>query len=191
MACKIEEVKPPTVSDFVYVSADCYTKGDIVGLEMEVCTVLKFRLCQVTPFHFVEEFVRASQARRNPCCQQADTLRYMVYYLLELALLSYRLTTVSPRLVAAAAVYLARVTLHIFSPSEAADGCPRGLWTKTLEHYTGFPLWDLEDAVTCIHALQLQAEESQFTNAFSKYSKAKFRQVSLKTVPTEDDLGFC
>ena len=191
IACKLEEVKAPSVSDFVYVAADCYSSEDITKMEMDVCTNLKFRLQQTTPFHFIEEFLRASLGCSNPCCRQDQrSLRFMVYYLLELSMIPFKLSHVSPRLVAAAAVYLARATLNRKDPAHAARGCPSGLWTKTLEHYTGFAVFDLEDVVVFIHACHGAAEESRLHNAFAKYSKPKYDAIALKTVPREEDLGF-
>ena len=58
MASKMEEVISPSVEDFVYISADSYTKQDITEMELAVCDTLQFRLYQVTPHHFVEEFLR-------------------------------------------------------------------------------------------------------------------------------------
>lgn len=184
IACKLEEIKAPTVADFVYISADSYSREEIIDMELSVCSLLKFRLAQTTPYHFVDELVRASCRRGYP------QLRSMVYYLLELSTVPYHLMLLSPSLVTAAAVYLARATLGIRQAPAAARGCPSGIWTKSLEYYSGYSVLDLEDVVLALHTCQRGAEGSKLTNAFSKYNSDKFHHVSLKTVPLEEDLGF-
>jgi cyclin B len=52
----------------------------------------------------------------------------MVFFFAELALMQYDLVTRLPSLVAASAVYAARLTLKRAAP----------LWTDTLKHHTGF-----------------------------------------------------
>lgn len=181
IASKIEEVTSPSVEDFVYISADSYSKQEITEMELAVCKALQFYLYQVTPHDFVEELLRASNADRQRIgcpVMESDVERSTVEYLLELSLLSFSLSTVPPRLVAAAAMYLSRVTLGL-------DG-----WSPTLEHITGICHWDLEDVVMTIYKYYATSEESKLTNAFLKYSKASYHCVALKTVPWANALGF-
>jgi G2/mitotic-specific cyclin-B2 len=181
MASKIEEVTSPSVEDFVYISADSYSKQEITEMELAVCDALHFRLFQVTPHNFVEELLRASIAdRRRIGCPvvESDVERSMVEYLLELSCLSFSLSRVPPRVVAAAAMYLSRVVLGL-------DG-----WSPTLEHVSGVCQWDMEDAVMTIYKYYATAEESKLKNAFLKYSKAELHFVALRTVPLEHALGF-
>jgi cyclin A len=181
MASKMEEITSPSVDDFVYISADSYSKREITEMEMGVCSALQFRLWHVTPLDFCEEFLRASANKRRIGCPVVERSleRSMVEYLLALSLLPYELVSVAPRKVAAAAVYLARVVLGMEQP-----------WSPTLQHYSGFTMWDLEDTVLTIHRYHAAAEESKLSNAFHKFSKEKYHHVALKTVPLEQHLGF-
>jgi transcription initiation factor TFIIIB Brf1 subunit/transcription initiation factor TFIIB len=181
MASKMEEITSPSVDDFVYISADSYTRLDITEMEMAVCDALQFRLYQVTPHDFVEQYLLASMAnRRFISCPVLENHveRSMVEYLLELSFLPYELVTISPSKIAAAAMYLSRVVL----------GLPG--WNPTLEYASGLCQWDLEDTVRIIHKYHAAAEESKLANAFNKYSKKKHHSVALKTVPLEQHLGF-
>lgn len=184
IASKIEETAPPCVVDFVYISDNSYTKEQINDMELTVCTALEFRLSQVTPYHFISEFLRAGCGCGDITCCALDNalMRNMVLYLLELSLLPSELAYTSASLKAAAAVYVARVTLGIRSGG--------GLWNKTLQHYTGYTLADLEETALTIHRYHYAAEDSQLTSCFSKFSKEKYNHVALKTVPLESDLGF-
>mmetsp|Transcript_26628 Transcript_26628/g.39384 ORF Transcript_26628/g.39384 Transcript_26628/m.39384 type:complete len:487 (-) Transcript_26628:952-2412(-) len=184
MAAKMEEVTPPSITDFCYISADSYTRKDIADMEMAICSALEFRLWHVTPYHFIEELLRASvcEKSRHLACPivHSGLERSMVLYLLELSMLPFELVKTSPRKIAAAAVYLSRVVL----------GIDDGVWTSTLEHYSGFSKWELEDHVLSMHRQHSAAEESKLDNVFTKYSKEKYHKVALKTVPLRQSLGF-
>jgi hypothetical protein len=181
IAAKIEEITPPSVDEFVYISDNSYSREQIIDMELSICTALTFRLSQVTPYHYVEEFLRASCACGDPSCSAPENpvLKNMVLYLLELSMLPHELAHVNASLKAAAAVYVARVTLGF-----------RDYWTKTLEYYTGWDLADLEKTVKTIHRYHSASEESSLKSVFVKFRSDKYSNVSLKTVPLESDLGF-
>lgn len=180
LACKMEEQTPPQVSQIAYVSDNIYSVEQIKRMERRVCNALGFALARRTPYLYIHEFIRASTECVNPGCESPPVFHNMVLYLLELGRLPYIPVTKKPSLLAAAAVYLARVTL----------GIAGGAWTKTLEYYTGYGKEDLKEVVLSIHTYQSAAEDSSLKSVFSKYKAKKYRRVALKTVPREQDLGF-
>mmetsp|Transcript_39690 Transcript_39690/g.114851 ORF Transcript_39690/g.114851 Transcript_39690/m.114851 type:complete len:150 (-) Transcript_39690:136-585(-) len=149
-------------------------------MERRVCNALEFSLFKQTPYPFIFEFMRASCECADPGCETPPMFHNMVLYLLEIGRLPYIPVTKKPSIVAAAAVYLARVTLRVRG----------GPWTKTLEYYTGYSKEDLKDVVLSIHSYQLAAEDSSLKSVFSKYKAKKYGRVALKTVPRLEDLGF-
>lgn len=42
VACKYEEIYPPIVKDFVYITDNAYTKDEILGMERKMLQVLDF-----------------------------------------------------------------------------------------------------------------------------------------------------
>lgn len=181
LACKIEEQNPPEVSQIAYVSDNIYSIEQIKRMERRVCNALGWALARQTPYPFIHEFMRASHECPNPSCELPPTFHHMVSYLLELGRLPYTPVTKKPSLLAAAAVYLARVTLGIGGGE---------WWTRTLEYYTGYSKDDLKEVVLSIHSYQIASEDSTLKSAFTKYRNKKYRRVALKTVPREEDLGF-
>lgn len=155
-----------------------YTVEQIKRMERRVCNALGFAVFRQTPYNFIHEFLRASQECANAGCEAPDKFRFMVLYLLELGRLTYIPVTKKPSLLAAAAIYLARVTFNM-EP-----------WSKTLEFYTGYKQKDLFELVTAIHSYQEAAEESSLKSCFNKYKLKKYCRVALKTVPRIEDLGF-
>jgi hypothetical protein len=207
LAAKIEEVKPPSADDFVYISDSSYTRQQIINMEMTICGVLSFHLQCVTPHQFLPRLLRASSASRlslvpGKCFIRDEVLEVMVQYLLDLSLLSYDLVRQKPSLVAASAVYLARATLGrrenvkipVTRPTYRQLNMPirrnEGFWSDTLEYNTGFNVYDLEDTVLAIHELHSKAETSDLKSAFSIFRATKYKKIALRTVVSVHELGF-
>jgi hypothetical protein len=207
MAAKLEEVKPPSADDFVYISDSSYTRQQIINMEMTICGVLSFHLQCATPHQFLPRLLRASSASRlslvpGKCFIRDEVLEVMVQYLLDLSLLSYDLVRQKPSLVAASAVYLARATLGrrenvkipVTRPTYRQLNMPirrnEGFWSDTLEYNTGFNVYDLEDTVLAIHELHSKAETSDLKSAFSIFRATKYKKIALRTVVPVHELGF-
>ena len=192
IASKFEDRAPPSVEDFVYISDHSFTTNALRVIESRVCEELGFRLHRVTPYHFVNLFLRASHACPCRACQfDHPILRNLVCYLLELSRLSYKLSKRRPSLLTAACVYLARATLGIRerNPLHAVDQA--GFWTKTLQHYTGYSVEQLKSTVVAIHEYQSTAEGSvHMRGMFVKYGRSDRDSVSLKTALRKEDLGW-
>lgn len=214
LACKIKETAPPKARQIAYVSDHLYSSGQITRMERRVCNALNFSFLKApTPHHFLFEFMRASlvglpadkeDEESDPSFDipaEAKAVGYafksvfrdMCHYLLELGRLPYGPTSQNPSLLAAAAVYLARVTLGI--PRALQDVEPEldnitCYWTPTLEHYTGYTQDDLEETVLEIHKYQMAAETSNLKSVFNKYKEKTYNRVALKTVVRREELGF-
>lgn len=42
IAAKYEEIYPPTISDFVYITDKAYSKSDILNMESSILVILDF-----------------------------------------------------------------------------------------------------------------------------------------------------
>ena len=190
VACKVEEMTPPNVDDFAYVSDNIYTTFQIKRMERRICKALNFACWHHTPLLFSYEFMRASHECPYTSCHNKSSalFNHMVMYMLELGRLPYSPVTRKPSLLAAAAVYLARANLGIRSNDTTLD--PLGRWTRTLEYYSGYSKMDLKETVLAIHHYHLAAEESTLKSVFTKYKAKRYLKVALKTVPNVEDIGF-
>lgn len=183
IASKLEDKNAPSVEDFVWIADYSFTCNRLRALEEQVCRELEFRLSCVTPYHFVNLFLRASNACPNGSCEfDHPVLRQVVMYLLALSRLSYHLSLCKPSLLAAAAVYLARATVGIRESDPSHSVHPEGYWTRTLQYYTSYKREDLRGAVLIIHRYQLVAETAEnIKGLFTKFSKSSHHFASLKT----------
>lgn len=218
IASKLLEIIPPTPDEMAYISDDAFSRIKILEAEAEVCDSLKFNFNFKTPYNYIERFLRASHASSESSLSSHRAamgrgvnnannplLERLVFYLCDLSMLEYKFVLLKPSLIAASAVYLARATLGIREPTPIFDNeqdfgmigsspsflrVAKGYWSKTLEHYTGYDMWDLEDTVKTLLTLQESAESSRLKSIFSKHKSEKYMCVALKTVLNESDLGF-
>ena len=57
IAGKYEEIYPPVVSDFVYITDYAYTKEEILEMERDILLKLEFNIHFTSPFRFLERFL--------------------------------------------------------------------------------------------------------------------------------------
>lgn len=231
IASKIHDVKPMKAEKFTYLSADSFSESQIVTMEKNICSALRFHLQIVTPSHFVLRYLRASHVSGNqyhhhgdgtsgsnsclsppPPCSflwNEDRLRYIVDYLLEIAMLEIEFVAMKPSLVAASAVYLARAMLDIrdrnhsqahgtgtsndatdtnihMDSQEDHDTLYGYYFSHALTHYTGYNVKSIVHVVMLLHHAHKKATTRSSTlNAVrDKYSSAKCKYVAL-TAPVD------
>ncbi|CAK9011585.1 unnamed protein product [Durusdinium trenchii] len=105
IAAKFEEIYPPEVKDFVYITDNAYTKDDILNMEVAMLRTLNFELCGPTAAHFLDRFVRA-----NHCPEEQS---HLMHYLAELSLLEVQMLQYTPSHIAAAAALLSNKLLKL------------------------------------------------------------------------------
>merc|ERR1740121_2633679 len=98
VAAKYEEIYPPEVKEFVYITDNAYSKEEVLKMEMTILVTLEFVLCAPTVGHFLDRYQRLN------CCD--DKNQHLTQYLLELALVDQKMLRYSPSHVAAAAILL-------------------------------------------------------------------------------------
>lgn len=115
IASKYEEMFPPEIGDFAFVTDNTYTKHQIRQMEMKILRSLDFNLGRPLPLHFL---------RRASKIGEADIQQHTLSkYLMELSLVDYDMIHFPPSQIAAAAYCLSTKILD------------EGEWTPTLQHY--------------------------------------------------------
>jgi len=103
IAAKFEEIHAPEVADFVYITDSAYTKEDILTMECQMLTTLDFQIVVPTAAHFMDRMQRL-----NGC---DGVQREIAQYLIELALLDFRMIRHLPSHLCAAALMLSNELL--------------------------------------------------------------------------------
>ncbi|KAF7007926.1 hypothetical protein CFC21_022808 [Triticum aestivum] len=170
IASKYEEISPPNVEDFCYITDNTYMKQELVKMERDILNNLKFEMGNPTAKTFLRMFIKSGQEEKK---YPSLLLEFMGSYLTELSLLDYGCVRFLPSAVAASAVFVARLTLN-------PDSNP---WSKKLQSVTGYSASELKDCITAIHDLQLCRKGQSWNAIRDKYKQHRFKGVSALLPP--------
>lgn len=166
IASKYEELFPPDIEDFVYITDETYKKKQILEMEKRIVKVLDFHLGKPLPTHFLRRFSKAAKAaEKNHQCAK---------YLIEIASIDYEMAHLKPSEIAAAALY---ISLNVFPLANSTD--PK-VWTKTLEHYTHYTVQHLTPIVQRLAKTVKNAPLMKVQSVYSKYQSSKFDKISVQ-----------
>lgn len=62
IATKYEEIYPPTVKDFIYMSKNVYSKSQILDMEMQILSSLEFQISETSSYRFLERYSKIAKA---------------------------------------------------------------------------------------------------------------------------------
>ncbi|NXK52529.1 CCNB1 protein, partial [Chauna torquata] len=160
IASKYEEMFPPQIGDFVFVTDDTYTTSQIRQMEMEILQALDFGLSRPLPLHFLR---RASKIAEVDFQQHA-----LAKYLLELSIVDYDMVHFPPSKTAAAASCLALKVL---------DG---GKWVSPLQHYLSYTESDLFPVMQHLakNVMLVNQGLTKHVTIKNKYASRKNSQIS-------------
>ena len=88
IASKFEELYPPALEDFVYITDSTYSRGEILAMEKKILHALDFNLSRPLPIQFLRRCSKAGDANDYHHC--------MAKYFLELVLLEYSMAHYRP-----------------------------------------------------------------------------------------------
>eukprot|EP00800_Vazella_pourtalesii_P013229 TRINITY_DN3131_c0_g4_i2.p1 TRINITY_DN3131_c0_g4~~TRINITY_DN3131_c0_g4_i2.p1 ORF type:complete len:250 (-),score=58.69 TRINITY_DN3131_c0_g4_i2:16-765(-) len=160
IACKYEEVKTPSLDEFIYICADAFERAEFVEMEKEVCKQLDYDINTPVAYRFLRRYHKASK--------QSMELHTLARYISELCLLDYSIALELPSQVAMSCLYVA---LRMSSLP----------WTEEVELVTGAKVKDLLPLAERINSILLKAYHTNNNfNVKSKYSHEVFFQVALK-----------
>lgn len=159
LAAKYVEVYAPEVRDFVNITDRAYTRREIMDMEVQVLTVLKFRLQLPSPLVFLKRFARLLGADAQLEC--------LAQYILELSLVDARMSRYQPSHVASASLLLANKVMKKPEPWPAAL-CKASHTTEQSLRPCGREL--------C--ALLQGAEKSSLQAVRKKFSSEKYHSVA-------------
>ncbi|KAD6795321.1 hypothetical protein E3N88_06217 [Mikania micrantha] len=179
VASKFEEVSPPHVEDYCYITDNTYTKEEVVQMERELLNFLELELSNPTPKTFLryECIIMNLQLLIMP---SYSTLELLSWFLVELSLLDYCCLRFLPSMVAASAIFTAKFTMQ---PEKHP-------WGLKMQHYSGYKAGDLKDCVLAIHDLQLSRRSSSSQAIREKYSQQKFKGVAALLSPSEIPVSY-
>ncbi|XP_044297721.1 cyclin-A1 [Varanus komodoensis] len=164
LAAKYEEIYPPEVEEFVYITDDTYTKKQLLRMEYLLLKVLAFDLTVPTINQFLLQYLH----RHGVSLKTENFARYVA----ELSLLDADpFLKYLPSQMAAAAYCLANYTVN------------RHFWPETLAAFTGYSLSEIVPCLSDLHKACLDAPHRPQQAIREKYKLAKYMKVSLLEPP--------
>ena len=161
LASKYEEIYPPYIGDFSYISADTYTTKQISHMERTILRSLEYKLNKPYCLQFLRRYSKVSESTLVE--------HNMAKYILEQALLDAELVTVRPSLRAASALLLSHQFLK------------RPKMPSTLEDYTKYTTAQLMETRHRLKANLVPSYPKKLESVQKKYESKDFMEVAKHT----------
>ncbi|KAL6463696.1 hypothetical protein MHYP_G00280870 [Metynnis hypsauchen] len=160
IASKYEEMYPPEIADFAFVTDRAYTTAQIREMEMKILRVLEFSFGRPLPL----QFLRRASKIGEVTAEQHTLAKYFV----ELTMVDYDVVHFPPSQVASAAFAL---MLKVFNCGE---------WTPTLQYYMGYTEDNLIPVMQHIAKNVVKVNEglSKHLAVKNKYSSQKQMRIA-------------
>lgn len=98
IASKYEEIYPPIVTDFVYITDNAYSKSEILEMEESILTSLEFGIHFTSQLRFLERYFYLKDTSENE--------KFLAQFLVEGCLIQYNMLKYNSSILAASALYL-------------------------------------------------------------------------------------
>ncbi|XP_026744808.1 cyclin-A2-like [Trichoplusia ni] len=185
IAAKYEEVYPPEVSEFVYITDDTYTKREVLRMEHLILKVLSFDLSTPTSLAFLSHYCISNGLSKKTF--------HLAAYLAELCLLEADpYLQFKPSIIAASALATARHCLHCdrctgeerekdtrdIKEARIHSSCAAAAWPAALVTCSGYSLDDLDACLRELARTHSHASQQPYQAVPDKYKSNKFDGVS-------------
>ncbi|XP_037933479.1 G2/mitotic-specific cyclin-A [Teleopsis dalmanni] len=159
IAAKYEEIYPPDVSEFVFITDDTYNKAQVLRMEQIILKILAFDLCTPTTNVYLNTYFVLNET--------TEQVNMLAKYICELSLLEADpYLKYYPSQVSAASLGLARYILDY------------PMWSSELEVVTKYSLVDLKEIILNLCKSHKAAATLSQQAIQEKYKSAKYKQVS-------------
>lgn len=158
IACKYEEIYPPEVKDFEYVTDKAYTREEILDMEGKMLHCLNFNLTTTSSYRFLERFAKVGRFD--------DKEFNLARYMLELALVEFKMMKYLPSNLACSAIYLV-------NKLEKREG-----WPEIMTKHTKYNETQLRACARDLCLLLQNAGKSNLQAVKRKFSSSKYLEVA-------------
>ncbi|KAL4309839.1 hypothetical protein GQ457_01G034170 [Hibiscus cannabinus] len=172
IASKYEEIYPPNVEEFCYITENTYRKEEVVEMEADILKAFKFELGNPTVQTFLRRFTKVALEDYQASSLQ---LEFLGCYLAELSLLDYGCVKFLPSRIAASVMFLAS---FIIQPKKHP-------WSPAMQQYTSYKASDLKECVLIIHDLYMSRRGGALQTVREKYKQQTFECVATMSASPE------
>ncbi|KAI0042338.1 A/B/D/E cyclin [Auriscalpium vulgare] len=156
LAAKVEEIVAPSSQNFLYCADSSYNEAEILQAEKYILKTLDWNMGYPNPIHFLRRVSKADDYNVQ--------VRTVAKYLMEIQCVEWRLIAAPPSLLAAAAIWLARLILGYEN------------WSPNLAHYSSYA----ESALVPTANLMLNyvLKPIRHPSFYKKYAAKKYYKTS-------------
>ena len=158
IASKYEEIYAPEINDFVYVTDKAYTREEVLEMEGKILASLKFNLTCTTSYRFLERYAKVHGVD--------ERTNNLAKYLIELALIEYKMLKYSQSNIASSALYLACKILK------------KEAWNDTLARNTEYSEAQIRPGAKDLCVLLQNASRTSLQAVKKKFAATKYMEIS-------------
>jgi len=158
IASKYEEIYPPEVKDFSYITDNAYTKEEVLLMEQKILKTLEFNLNIPSSNRFLQYFTKQMKSNKKVIC--------LSQFLLELSLIDIKMLKYLPSTMAATALYISR---KFNNDLVNLDGA--------IEEVTGYSKTNLTPCAKDMIEVLREAPKSSLQAVRKKFSSVKYMEV--------------
>jgi hypothetical protein len=168
LGAKYQEIYPPELRDYVYVSNHVCKKEAILKMEIDILKKINYSMVIVSPLFFYNRiyFICATSLKELNSSKYAK-LYFTGLFILELSLLEYKMIKYTPSIIASASMFLARKLLDFNPP-----------WPKQVLSSQGFT--GTNSINECVKELLVLIKNERVATLFGlrkKFSKESYSSV--------------
>jgi cyclin B len=157
IASKYEEIYPPELKDFVYITDRAYVKSEVLEMEYKMLTSLNFDITFPTQWSFFEIFTKKLKL--------VQKVYYLAWFLMELSLINYKMMKFKYSQIAASSILIAIKALNYFNVVE-------------FEKDTGYKESELNECIKEINSFNVYNSTHSLQAIRKKFSSKKYLEVS-------------
>ncbi|XGW14231.1 hypothetical protein V3C99_000508, partial [Haemonchus contortus] len=165
IAAKYEEIYPPELKEFTYITDDTYTAEQILQMERVILNELRFDVGTPTSQWFGGRFARHQKASRKTI----NTMNMLLdLVLLDISYIAYR-----PSYIAAACLCYANV---LTGPAP---------WSTEMERWSGISVVDISNLLRALHETFRSLPSSKYRSVPQRYSSPEYDFVADLPPPAQ------
>ena len=157
IASKYEEIYPPELKDFVYITDNAYVKSEVLDMESKMLGSLNFDITFPTQWSFLQIF-------RKKLDLDQKTFNF-AWFLMELSLINYKMLKFKMSQIAASSIFIAIRSLKYYNKVD-------------FENNTGYSESSIQDCVREINNFNIYNSTHSLQAIRKKFSSKKYDEVS-------------
>ena len=167
IAAKYEEIYPPEINDYIFISNKAFSKEDVIEMENFILDKLNFDILCISPYVFLDRLYFISR-------ENNIDVYYLTSMFIEFSFLSIEIMKNKQSLIAASMFYLA---LKFIYPKK------NKIWNNKLQIHTGYKEHKIKSVIKDFILFfkgNIRDKKNKINSLFIKYNHDKFGKVSEK-----------